>query len=292
MSGILLAIFSGTTFSLADTFRKILGQKMDAASLNFWLHLFQLPFLFVLLIYLPGSPDQSNLNADYWLYAAPSIAANILANFLFLRSLQLTSIGLAIPLLSTTPVFSMLWGILFLGEMPVPAAFLGIALIIIPALFLPGTEVSDRWLCLVRPDKGSIYMILVSFLWSIAIIFDKLCLEKTSVSIHLSVLVASTAIFFAIIYVLNRRKAIMKRQNHSIPVILLTSTALLLIAALLMQFFALHSIEAAYVEAIKRGSSPILSIFWGYFFFQETSAVRKLALAFVMAVGVVIVVFS
>ena len=90
---------------------------------------------------------------------------------------------------------------------------------------------------------------------------------------------------------LGQRGKYKRAEKAASKIVFLLATVLLLLA-LGLQFFALDYIQAAYVEAIKRGSSPLLSILWGYLFFKESAPGKKLLLGLVMSVGVMILVLN
>lgn len=289
MTGIVLALFSGLFFSVADAFRKHLSLYTDSVTINFWLNLLQLPILVLLILFLDDPQFEFKLEKGYWSTAWPSIMANIAANYLFFRSLSISTMGLSIPYLSFTPVFTVFWGSLFLNELPTLAGMLGILLILIPALILPSVE-QGKGLRFSPPHKGSLFMVAVAFFWSVAIVSDKMAIKNSSVVSHIFILSVSATIFFMLV-LLGKRDQYKEAAKASSKVVFLLATVLLLLA-LSLQFFALDYIQAAYVEAIKRGSSPLLSILWGYLFFKESAPGKKLLLGLVMSFGVMILVLS
>ena len=289
MTVIVLALFSGFFFSVADAFRKHLSLFTDSVTINFWLNLLQLPILVLLILFLNDPQFEFNLEAGYWFTALPSILANIAANYLFFRSLSISSMGLSIPYLSFTPVFTVLWGSLFLNELPTLAGMLGILLILVPALILPSVE-QGKGLRFSSPHKGSLFMIAVAFFWSVAIVSDKMAIQNSNVASHIFILSAAATVFFMLV-MLGQQGKYKRAEKAASKVVFLLATVLLLFA-LGLQFFALDYIQAAYVEAIKRGTSPLLSILWGYLFFKESAPGKKLLLGLVMSVGVMILVLT
>jgi drug/metabolite transporter (DMT)-like permease len=289
MLGLILALISGLVFSVADAFRKHLSLKTDSIRINVWLHLLQLPILCFFFLFPVIRQFEFIFEDGYLLVAMPSIAANIAANYLFFRSLSISSMGLSIPYLSFTPVFTVIWGSFFLNELPTLAGMFGIILILIPALILPSVE-EGNGIRFTYPKKGSLFMLAVAFFWSIAIVSDKLAIQKSSVSSHIFVLSFSATVFFTTALLIQKNKFMESKSSISFLIFLLTTILLLL--ALGLQFFALDHIQAAYVEAIKRGSSPLLSIIWGFLFFKEAAPVKKLLLGLIMSLGVMVLVLS
>jgi len=117
---------------------------------------------------------------------AVTVSINIVATILFYRALSSTDLSLCVPMLAFTPVFLILTSFLILGELPTIAGTAGI-LMVAAGAYLLNLEYSGR-----RPgslfapfrrlfrDLGVQSMLLVSFLYSISVNFDKQVVENSN----------------------------------------------------------------------------------------------------------------
>ena len=116
---------------------------------------------------------------------AVTVAINIVATVLFYRALVTTDLSLSVPMLAFTPVFLILTSFLILGELPSPAGAAGILLVATGA-YLLNLEYRDGSPCSLtgpflrlRRDRGIQAMLLVSFLYSISVNYDKRVVEES-----------------------------------------------------------------------------------------------------------------
>jgi len=116
---------------------------------------------------------------------AVTVAINIGATVLFYRALVTTDLSLSVPMLAFTPVFLILTSFLILGEIPSPAGAAGILLVATGA-YLLNLEYRDGSSCSLtgpflrlRRDRGIQAMLLVSFLYSISVNYDKRVVEES-----------------------------------------------------------------------------------------------------------------
>ncbi len=105
-----------------------------------------------------------------------TVVINILATFLLYRALSMTDLSLCIPILAFTPVFLILTSFVILGEIPSLAGCIGILLVAAGAFLLtqkaaPGQSISV--LSTIRHDRGVQSMLLVAFLYSLSVNYDK-----------------------------------------------------------------------------------------------------------------------
>lgn len=110
---------------------------------------------------------------------AMTVGINIIATILFYRALRTTDLSLTVPMLAFTPVFLILTSFLILGEIPSPAGAAGILLVAAGA-YLLNLEYRDGGACSLtgpflrlRHDRGILAMLIVSFLYSISVNYDK-----------------------------------------------------------------------------------------------------------------------
>ena len=298
--GIILALACGLAWVAADGLRKQLASRFDALELAVCLHWLQLPFLALLLtaaMLLPSGewsePFTFNLKPGYWLPALPTIVCNALANAMFVRALQLSDLSLSVPYLSLTPVMAMITGFFVVGEIPNTLGIIGVMTIGVGALVLnPGKNDGGRF----RPihtllnERGSLVMLGVGALWSIAVAFDKAAVALSSPLTHAGILAITGGI---ILEGLRRRtpsNEFMKRFRGGMGAVTVTTGAITL--AMFTQLLAYKFIEVAYVEAIKRSIGLVGSVMVGWLIFKESNIAQRMTGVCVMAVGVCLILFA
>jgi drug/metabolite transporter (DMT)-like permease len=108
-----------------------------------------------------------------------TVIINLIATILFYHALSVTDLSLSIPMLAFTPVFLILTSLAILGEIPSPAGAAGIILVATGAWLLSieyreGRPVSLTGpLGILRSERGVQAMLLVAFLYSISVNYDK-----------------------------------------------------------------------------------------------------------------------
>ena len=298
--GLILALVCAVVWVTADGLRKQITGQFDAVELGVCLHGLQLPFLAALMVVPWVFPNTEwsaaftlEFQSGYWLPAIPTLLCNAVANVLFLRALQLSDLSLSIPYLSLTPVLAMFSGWLIVGEIPTILGVVGVITIGLGALVLnPGKSDDGRF----RPiqtllnEKGSLAMLGVAVLWSLAVAFDKSAVSLSSPLAH----AASLAISGTVILEVWRRRSpshvFAARFRSGWRLVVLTTAVIT--AGMLLQLAAYAFIEVAYVEAIKRSIGLVGSVVVGWLFFRERRLSQRLFGVSVMAVGVCLILFA
>ena len=299
--GVLLAFSCALVWVTADGLRKHITSQFDAVELGVCLHGLQVPFLAVLLTVpwvLPNSEWSATafsleFQSGYWLPAIPTLLCNAVANVLFLRALQLSDLSLSIPYLSLTPVFAMLTGWLVVGEVPTTLGLTGVMIIGFGALVLnPGKSSTGRFqpIQTLLDEKGSLAMLGVAALWSLAVAFDKAAVHQSSPLAHAMTLAVSGTIILEMWRRRTPSRAFIARIRNGWR--LVAVTAAIITAGMLLQLAAYAYIEVAYVEAIKRSMGLVGSVAVGWLFFRERHLSQRLLGVSVMAVGVCFILFA
>jgi drug/metabolite transporter (DMT)-like permease len=110
---------------------------------------------------------------------AVTVTINIFATILFYRALSRTDLSLCVPMLSFTPVFLILTSFIILRELPSLPGAIGILLVAAGAYLLQLEYYRGRPVSLIKPfqtlqhDRGVQMMLLVAFLYSISVNYDK-----------------------------------------------------------------------------------------------------------------------
>lgn len=302
-TGLILAIVGALSWSTLDVVRKQVGSSLSAtaavATLTFW----QLPFLAVAMgvgewtqpqtapwsIIANGFPT---IPAEYFWPFLGAVALNVLANWLFLRAVQISPLSLTIPYLSFTPVFTAVSGLVMLGETPTVWGWGGIGVVGLGAFFLNPGASDGGFLAPVHAlwkERGSFYMLLVAAIWSITPVLDKIGSLQTNVMGHTAFLAAGIfAVFFGYHAIVDR-SAWKILSRFRVQPALLAFGGFMTVVAMVSQISAYHYMDLAYVETIKRAIGMIAAIVIGWLWFDEADFGRRLFAALVMAAGVAMV---
>lgn len=301
--GLVLAVLGSLAWAGLDVLRKQVGEEVSATAAVAALTLFQLPFVVAAMtvgetlgprlepwsIVFTGFPE---LTLPYLWPLLGSVVLNVLANWLFLRAVQISPLSLTIPYLSFTPVFTAFSGMVLLGEVPTTGGWIGIGLVVVGAFSLnPGDSARGAFAPLkaLWDERGSLYMLGVAALWSVTPAFDKVGSEMTNVMGHTALVAAGLFVaFYLLRLVTDRDPLAMVREFGRAPKLLLLGAALNVLA-MVFQLSAYHWVDVAYVETLKRAIGVVASILVGWLWFGESDIRRRLLGATVMAVGVGVV---
>ena len=302
--GILLASISAAGWATLDALRKRVGEDVSATAGVAAMTLFQLPFVLAAMAVgeaagpfaepwssaFTGFPS---LGADYWPPFLGSVALNVFANWLFFRAVQHSPLGLTIPYLSFTPVFTALTGFLILDQAPTALGLAGIFVVGFGAFLLnPGKGGPLAPLKALWHERGSLYMLLVAATWSVTPVLDKIAADRSNVMGHIALLAFALFLAFWVIgAVRDRDGTTMLKEFRAVPLLLVLSGAVT-VTAMVLQLWAYHYMDVAYVETMKRAIGVVASILVGWRLFGEGELKRRLLAAVVMSLGVALVLIG
>ena len=280
---ILICIISAFFWATFDLTRKLSLKKITSTSL---LLMFTLTQLVVFLIWLFHSDFSINL-IPYLFPGLILILIGLLSALLFLKAIKQSDLSLTIPLLSLSPMFSSLFSFFFLHEKLSNIQYIGIFSIILGTLTLYSkkltiTEILKSFKIISTNDSARM-MILVSIIWSLTPVLDKLCLANSSINIH--GFIQSLGMIILLIFLLK------KNSNEEISKIkrywkLIFLTVLIGTLATVLQFYAILSNYVPIMESIKRSVGQISSVFLGRFFFNEDITKSKISGVIILSMGV------
>ncbi len=287
--GIALVIGATVSFSLFDLLRKKLTGRLTDAFLVMVLSLGAAPLYGAWLLAQPPA----GVRAAYLWPAVGSVLCNLGANYGFLRSVGLAGLSAVIPLLSLTPVFTALLGIPLLGELPGRREWFGILMVVSGALALQRGESTGG-----RPGRragawmlgaGAWWMVVVAFLWALALPLDKLAIEASSPAFHGLVMHLGVGFSVSVAALRGLRFGPRERLRASSGVWpLLVSAVVLGALAQGLQLLALQHAWVSFVETVKRGIGSSLALVLGRLAFAEPLTVRKVTCVAVIAAGVAV----
>ena len=106
-----------------------------------------------------------------------------------MKAIQQSDLSLTIPLLSFSPMFSSIFFFFFLNEQLSKIQYFGVFLIIFGALILYSKKLTleeflKSFKTVILKNSSAKLMIIVSIIWSLTPVLDKLCLEHSSINFH------------------------------------------------------------------------------------------------------------
>ncbi len=266
----------------------------------------------VLLAYLTvrGLPPVDPL---FWPVLGVAVLGGLLSFYLFMRSLQLTDLSIAYPLISLTPLFMVPVEYVLIGDLPGPAGALGVPTIVAGVYVLnlrsEDTSLLDPFRAVLR-DRGALTALALAVVWSVTGVVDKVAIRLSSSALYAAAIVTALAVLFApAAWRANRgadasgpatdargpgaagddeaRVRGASRERVSPAVALFAAQGLLFAAMLITQYEAIQLTLVSYVISIKR-AGILLSVLFGYFVLGEEELGYRLAGAAVIVLGVVL----
>lgn len=295
--GLILTLGSGLGWVASDGLRKRLANNVPAMYLAVWLAVGQLILLLLaapILIAIGGLGGWSEWRVElsYWQYAVPTFLCTAIGHVLFLRALKVSDLGLTIPYLSFSPIFVLVFAIVFLQEWPTPIALVGLLIVAVGAFFLNPARTNGLTQKTESAGfkQGAVLMLSTAVFWSAAAAFDKAALAHSSFLTHLILLLASTVILLLLTQLVV--KPLRTHQGASLSWSVLTVVCLTMLGALALQLGAYVYWDVAYVEAVKRSIGLIGSVVVGTAVFKEANLGKRLIAVVVMAAGTAFIILG
>lgn len=281
---VLICSFS---FAALDLLRKLLIGRITPMALVFFVAVGAVPSMTVWLI-VSGGYDVS---AGYLLPGLVSLVLNFAANLGFVYSLKLSPLSRTIPLLSLTPAFTSLLAVPLLNEFPTLRQGVGIACVVVGAILLNLDQArAGSAKAILRAsiqEKGSILMVGVALVWSLAIPLDKLAIAASSLAFH-GLLLSVGISLGAILYLIAQgRVDEIKAGRFSKGLVF----ALMVCASfgLAFQFLSIQVLLVSMVETFKRAIGCFMAIVFGRLIFKERIPLHQIVTITAMVAGVALV---
>lgn len=282
-----LTLLSGICWSFFDASRKELTRHLKPWTLLTAIMLGEaICYVPLFAIEPPSWPD-----AGYWFVGLLAVVLNIGANVVFLMSVKRAPLSVTVPMLSFSPVFASVGGLLFLNEVLLSGQWVGISLIVVATCLFAFADTHDNLGEHSRKDVwvGMGLMLVVAFLFALIPITDKLCLQHATNVVHGLLQCSALGVLFAVLA--HRFEA----SIHRLPVQVARCPKWLLVAviasvvAILSQFAAIQLISVGLFEALKRSVGLFCAMGLGYAVFNEPITWRKGVATLVMCVGIAFV---
>ena len=265
-------------FGSAGLLVRFFGREINDRHLPFLIQFFSWPVYLVYLI-TTGIPA---IDPHVALYGAASIGINLVAYPMFLRALKRVDLSLVYPLIGTSPVWMVLWGVLLLGEVPGIHGMAGIFLIV-AGIYIVGSSGGLKGFLtpmtsLVRNHETR-RVLLVALMWSFAGALDKKAVLASSPAFYLLAWVSFFVPLYALIYRIN-----INPFKYAGKIMFITAGET---TTLILQFVSFSMAPAAYVIAMKR-SGLLVGVLAGLIIFREKNVGLKLFGSLVVVSGIVL----
>ena len=279
---ILICIISAFFWAAFDLTRKLSLQKISSVSLLLIFTLGQTLIFGSWVFY-----EDPFLNVKS--YIIPGLALIIISLFsalLFLKAIKQSDLSLTIPLLSLSPLFSSLFSLIFLNEKLSYFQYIGVFLIIFGTLILYSKritlgEILKSFKVLIN-NKSARLMFVVSLIWSLTPVLDKLCLKNSSINIHGFIQSFGLVILLTFLLKKERHEIMGLKQNWKL-ILITTFTGII---ATVLQFYAILFNYVPIMEAIKRSIGQLSSVVFGKLFFKEKITKPKILGVLILSSGV------
>ncbi len=289
MLGFFLAFLTAVLESLRAVLSKKQTQHLDAFTIA-WAFRF---FTFILLLPLLFLFPIPQTDGTFWLAFVGAVIVNAFASILYLQALKHSDLSKVGPLITFTPLFMLILSPLLVSEYPSFVGILGVLLIVIGAYIThtKGAQAGnhqnllDPLLSIVR-EKGSRYMLIVAFLFSIGSNLDKIAITHSSVWFWAVVFNAGvTLVLLPVMFKPSARHAFTLNWKPLLLIGIVTAVGLL------AQYTALTLMLVVYVIAIKR-LAALFAVFWGLLIFREKFGVQRWIGALLMVGGVILITLA
>ncbi|MBY0402276.1 MAG: DMT family transporter [Cyanobacteria bacterium] len=305
LHALFLILISSFCWSAYDVFRKKLAGILPPLMLSTLLIGTQLPFFALLLV---GEPFDIK-TPEYWGYLVFNTFFNTIAVVAYITSVGLAPLSLTVPVLSLSPLLTVLAGYWILGESILPVQCLGIGFILWgliqlhfktfyqffekthppsdalqmgnSASSIASLTVPDEKLALI---KGVGLMAAVAVIWSVTTTVDKICLKMASQSAHCVIQCLGITICLLGVGFLQQSPEYRLKSHFPYKFILVSSVIASL--ALIAQFQAIMLVPVGLFEALKRSIGLYSSLLMGFWVFKEPVTPLKIISVLLISLGV------
>jgi uncharacterized membrane protein len=288
--GLLLAAAMSIINVLTDVCRKHALEKRELFPVTFWTRVaVTAVFAIVLAVRVAGGAQVEIRGGigNFLALLALDVALITIVMWLYFRALQISPLSMCIPFLAFTPVFLIPTTYVMLGQKPQPIKLLGVALIVVGSLVMHRQLFAVGWLAPVKAVieyKGSRYMLLVAFIFSLTNPLDKKLVDMSDVYTESCAYGLGLCLSF---FLLTRRQkcdfSVAARGNFR----WIALAGLCDAVSLLFQLASYTYLAVVITVSIKR-AGIVLAVLAGWLFFREREITDKVIAASVMFCGVLI----
>lgn len=280
---IIFAILNPIADASRNVFSKKASMNVDSLLVSWSSNIIPLLLFFPSIFFI-----ELKFNQQFILSVIVSGVINFAANILYHRAISKADVSIVVPMLSFTPLFLLIMSPLIVGEFPTMNGVIGIILIVFGSYVL-NINLQRGFLDPIKSlieNKGTRYMLIVAFIWSISANFDKKGIESSSVLQY---------IFFVNFLIgVGTTLFLVQKGKLSFSSFWLERKNLLLVGVLtsfgyLFHMLALSMALVAYVIALKR-TAGMITVLLGYLFLKEANVKERLLGSAIMFAGVLLIV--
>lgn len=283
---LIFALLNPISEAIRSVIAKKLTRNIDSIYISLANNVLPLIFFFPALFFI-----ELKFNLNFFIGLFGSGLINIATAILYMKAIEKSDISKVMPMLSFTPLFLLVTSPVILGETIHLLGILGIIFVVIGSyllnLDLSKNSVFEPFKGLLR-EKGTRYMLIVSFLWSFSANFDKLSIQNSSILQH--IIFVNIIIVLGVWLIIYFWKGIdfgeIKREIKGLSLISFFTTL-----AFIFHMTALSLTYVAYVVSFKR-MSGLIAVFLGYFLLGEGKIKERFLGSFVMFIGVLLIALS
>lgn len=278
--------------ALLTSFNPILYKRIlrdvDPLIIVWAVTLIGLPLLAVFTFAL--TPRWPRLDWIFWLAVVASAGLNAAAHLANTKAVQLEDVSMVTPLLTFSPVFTVLIAAIFLGEAPSPRGLFGVGLLLAGAYWLNRSSGTD-WLVPAKSlalKPGVLLVLFAGLLWAVTPIFEKVAIQHTDPSNPRFVAFAVDSLL-----VLSLTAPALQRGRSSLGDLRLYRRELFIAglisgSAPVFGYTAFNLGPVGYVTTLFKFSS-VMTVIWGAFFLGEHGFRRRLPAALTTVAGAILV---
>jgi drug/metabolite transporter (DMT)-like permease len=306
--GLILATATSVVNVLADVCRKKAVARNDVLGTSLWMHLVAVIVFATALVWRVtayGGPLLHSNGAVFrsigggfgagWDPATKfllclSLDGSLLAMAIlyYVRALQVSDLSISVPFLAFTPVLLIPTGYFLLHEIPNVRQLLGVVLVVCGAVSMNKRAFRNGLLGPVKAifiDPGSRSMLFVAVLFSVTNPIDKMIVLMSDPVTAAFGYGLTTVLFYSFVLLVFRRNP--GPSLRSSPG-WIAAAGVLYAATQLLQFTSHRYIDVVLTITIKR-AGILLSVLAGWLIFREQHIEDRLAAAFAMMCGAVLI---
>lgn len=275
-----LAILSGFFTALSDVLSKDYMNRTQTDSLfALYVRWVFCSISLIPLIFVDPIPKIDLETVALYLILFP---LEILAGYLYMKSLEVSESTLVLPFQSFTPVFIPPIAVFIIGESYSTRGLIGIALVVIGSFLFFKDNGSRK----ISDKRGILYMLASAIIYALTSVLGRYLILKVS-PFFFSVSYMSALCIILTPYFTKKYKGGFSKIKSSLkPSFILGFTTAL---AVITHFVSVMEIETGYMIAFKR-TSVIFSVVLGYLMLSEkTDLKERLAGSLIMTLGIFLI---
>jgi uncharacterized membrane protein len=285
MEWLMFSLMAALTVSTQDAWMKKRFSHLTPYEMSAYPLLYSLPLFLFTALFVSKPP----LDSTFWWTFPACLPLESAAILIYMKSIKISPLSLTIPYLAFTPVFILVTGYVFLGEVPDSIGIIGVFVTVAGSYILNSTSGKQPLLAPfknVLNEKGSWQMLIVAMLYSLTSVLAKKAILHSS-PIFFGVSFCLTFNMMMIIVLLSMRKISLLSllTRHSSQGFAVGALFFLQIMA---GNLAMSFTKVAYMISVKR-MSILFSVLYGGILFSEEQLLKRLLGAAIMVSGAVLI---